>query len=472
MEALRAILPAASGRPVDSRSLEALIQGSPTLTSRLEGYANLYFTQYGARIHGGERALQVVGSQAGALLGAMDAALEQLRGRLPARVAGMIGADALLRACAARTLAEVDRSAQPDVAFVLSFCTELGAWSTLSQDPAAQIRWWRQVRRARGTRRRANAEVVLGIDPRAESARMMKEIGLPDDLCALISGAPHEAPAAERPLARVIARAEALGEALGAVDSGPALAAWVAECGVWPQLPAEGAWRLVAEVLTQAQRAASALGVAFQAPGELTWLATRRGRLEVVEEASELGILVDLQAEALRAAQAERDDMEAQVAQRLAVDPVTDLPILSSFVSRLSTIMLDPSAPIGALVCVDVQDFGTIFAREGIRASDRILRKVALVLDQVFREAELMTRIGPATFLVAIPASARMARIQAERARVTLSRIEVTGRETPMSLKVDVGVLDLDDLPRGLRAEAIIEASRRTLENHSTGWGR
>jgi GGDEF domain-containing protein len=470
MEALRAIFPAASGRPVDPCTLDEVVHATPGFANRLEGYANLFFTRFEGRIRGGDRALQVTGPQVGALIGALHAALESLRGRLPGRVAAMLGADALARACAARALAEVDRSANPDVAFAVSFCLDLGVWATLDQDASAQIRWWRQVRRARGARRRANAETVLGVDPKAESARMMQEIGLPANLVEVIAAPAHTLPAADRALGRIVARADALGEALAAVDSGPALAAWVADCATWPQIPAEGAWRLIADVMQVAPRAAQAFSMPFQPWGELTWLATRQGRLEVVEEAAELGILVDLQGEALRAAEHDRQRMEEQVVARLAVDPATDLPTLSTLVTRLSATLLDPSAPVGALVCVDVRDFGTLFAREGLRASDRVLARVARTLGQVFREASLMGRCGPATFVVVVPGSARMARVLAERARVALARLEVPGREAPLPLKVDVGVLDLDDLPRGLRAEAVLEAARRTLDRYDTNW--
>ena len=128
---------------------------------------------------------------------------------------------------------------------------------------------------------------------------------------------------------------------------------------------------------------------------------------------------------------------------------------------------------MGALACVDVQDLGGMFAEEGLRTTDELLGRVAGVLDRAFADSELIARCGPGTFVIALPGSAKDARVQLERARSGLSRVAVAGRRGPLRVRVDTSVVDLSDLPMDVTAEAIIEAARQSLwAPQQTRWVR
>jgi GGDEF domain-containing protein/HD-like signal output (HDOD) protein len=475
MDTLRHILPACAGRAVDARRLGDLIRQDDALAARLEGYVNLFFTRFEGRIAGGERALRVCGGQVGALLALVDAVVQSMEGHHGTRAAGLLWADALSRGCAARALAQVDRSADPDLCFALGVTRSLGALRALAGDPDRQLRWWRTVRRARGMRRRSAEEAVVGPDPMKAVRPVLADWGLPEVLIQVLEAdQPTAVEAPWQETARILGQADALVEALGAVDAGVALQIWVEQAGTTPGIPATGAWTLVQDVLETVPAAARALSVPCSPWPSLAELRGRHVRLEPVGLQDELAILVDLQATALDAARRARRTAEDALVDRLRVDPVTDLPTLQVFSARLAAALADPGTDIGALAAIRLEDFGATFAREGLRTTDRLLARVAEALDRTFPEAELITRISGATFVVAVPGAPRMARIQVERARVALARLTVPGVDGPVGIRPRLGLLDLSDLPLDVPAEALLEAARRTagLDAEASGLTR
>lgn len=465
MEALRRILPACTGRAVDARALGAFVTRDDELASRLEGYVNLFFTRFDGRITGGERALRVAGGQVAALVALMDATSRLVETRFPPTIAGLLWADAIATGTAARALAEVDRSADPDVVFAAGVCTGLGPMLLLLDDAEAQLAWWRQVRRSRGTRRVAAVDRLFDTEPRRRAAAALEALGVPEAFLDLVSVDDPEALAdGWKPAGRIVKRALALTEALGAADSGPALATWVAATTAAVAMPVEGAWRLIASVLETAPRAARGLDLPYAPRPVIGALQVRDGRPGEIVELDDLRVLVALQDAVIDGHRREVAALDRMMADRGKVDPVTDLPSFQVFVDHLDASLADPGHDLAALVTFDIVDFGMLFAHEGVRTSDALLGRMAATLSRVFDGGAVVTRCGPATFSVAVPGSVRLARVQLERARSAIHELRVPGRDGAIAIDIDVGLLDLRDLPTTARAEMVIEAGRRSVE--------
>jgi GGDEF domain-containing protein len=464
MDALRRILPATTGRAVDARALGAFVTHDDEVAARLEGYVNLFFTRFDGRIAGGERALRVAGGQVAALVVLLDAVARLVDGRLPPTAAGLLWSDALATGVAARALAQVDRSADPDVVFAAGVCAGLGAMLLLIDDAEGQLTWWREVRRARGSRRRAAAERLFEADPRIQAARALDVLGVPEALLDVIAVADPEALAEGwQPAGRVLARALSLVEALGASDSGPALAAWTAATTAEVSMSEEGSWRLIQSVLETTPQAGRALGLPCAPRRDLHALRSRDARPGAVSDPEDLRVLVALQDAVIDGHRRESAALAAAMTERVRTDPITELSTFQIFVGRLDAALADPGQHVAALVTIDVVDFGVLFAHEGLRTSDQVLARIAGTLARTFTDADLLARVGPATFAVAVPGSLRLARIQLERARAAILALRVPGRDGPVAVDIDVGVLDLRDLPASARAETVVEAGRRSV---------
>lgn len=472
MDLLRQILPACVGRAVDARALRDLLDSDRVLDGRLQGYVNLFFTRFDGRIDGGERALGVAGGQVGALVALLHAVANQLDGRHGPQAAAVFWHDALITGCAARALAEVDRAADPDLALTVATCRGLAPAVHLVDDAGAQLAWWRSIRRARGLRRKAASEPLLGTDPELAVVHLLDELGVPDTLLDLIAGdTPDALPENWLRVHEVARLASELTEAVTAADAGPALQGWVTRAAAAAGVSPGGAWNLVRSVVETAPRAAHALGLPVHTGPDLDALRQRRGRIERVDDPGDLAVLANLQVAALAQASARIQALEEALTTRQRTDPVTDLPSLQSLCARLSTELADPACEIRTMAVLDLVDFGTLFARFGIRATDRVLARVAQALDRVFPEADLLGRTGPATFVVALPDAERMTHLRLDRARAVITEAVREALPNAPRLRVDVGVLDLSDIPLEVRAEALVEAARRTLAP-AEAWAR
>lgn len=464
MDPLRKILPACVGRAVDARALRDLLDGDDVLDRRLQAYVNLFFTRFDGRIDGGARALSVAGGQVGALVALLHAVAGYLEDHHSRQAASLLWNDALATGCAARALAEVDRAADPDLAFAVATCRGLAPAIQLMDDPAGQLTWWRSVRRARGLRRKAAAEPLMGTDPELAVVHVLDELGVPDTLLDLIAGdTPEALPEGWLRVHEVSLLAAELAEALGSADAGPALQGWVTRAAAAAGVSPGGAWELVEAVVDTTPRIARALELPELAAPDLSTLRHLKGRIERIEEASDLAILANLQAAALEACEARIGALEEALTTRQLTDPVTDLPNLQTLCSRLASELSDPACEVRTLAILDIVDFGTLFARFGIRATDRLLARIARSLDRVFPETDLLGRTGPATFVVALPDSERMTHLRLDRARAAIADTIHQALPGAARPQIDVGVLDLADIPLDIRSEALVEAARRTL---------
>ncbi|MFT7521686.1 MAG: hypothetical protein ACI9MC_003838, partial [Kiritimatiellia bacterium] len=73
----------------------------------------------------------------------------------------------------------------------------------------------------------------------------------------------------------------------------------------------------------------------------------------------------------------------------------------------------------------------------------------------------LMTRCGPATFVIALPTYGRRARVMAERAREAVEQLSVRNGSADHNLYVRTATLNLDETDLSTRPEAMVELVRR-----------
>lgn len=447
---LHRVLPAASGQAVDARLLNQHIVENSAVESLLVDWANAWYTRFDGTVEGREQALRLVGGQVGALLCLTVPLVEHLRGGLDDPAASLLFGDAVATATAARLLAEVNREVDPDLASLIALLRALGPALALMNDAEAQLRWWRDVRRAWGPQRAEASQALFGADPAVVVGTWALEQGASASLAAAIVDVDRDAagPVFAKVLP-IVEGAVSLVEALGAVDSGAALNAWV---GAAP-LSTNGAWSLVDEVLETAPSVATLLALPCVTRQDRHTLCRRGGSIHRVQEPAELELLALLQAQLIHALRAQATRMSIAMRERLRVDPVTELPTFQAFIEDLTKDLEDPDEAPQAMITFDLSEFGDRVADEGVQATDALLRQVSKALVRVVPDGRI-TRCGPATFVLAIPQGGRRARFTADRIHDVIDPIAGTPR---------ISVIDVPRAIGGQSAERLVERARRSL---------
>jgi GGDEF domain-containing protein len=106
------------------------------------------------------------------------------------------------------------------------------------------------------------------------------------------------------------------------------------------------------------------------------------------------------------------------------------------------------------MMVVDLPGFGDRLIEDGIEATDALLHEVGQTLRRVLPDADLFTRCGPATFLIAMNQGGRRARFAATRARDVLQPLAGSARTAVV------------DVPRSIGAQSpehLVEYARRSL---------
>lgn len=167
----------------------------------------------------------------------------------------------------------------------------------------------------------------------------------------------------------------------------------------------------------------------------------------------------------------ERKRYEAELARRAIHDPLTDLPNRAHLLEWLGTALA--SGPVGVLF-VDLDSFKAVNDRLGHAAGDRLLVRVARLLQSCVRPGDLVARLGGDEFVVALPGVAD------PRAATAVARRILAGFATPGTLAesgVGVGVsigiaLGATEPPDGLlrRADEALYAAKNTGKGRHAIW--
>lgn len=430
---LHAVLPACTGAAIDAAALRALLEADAHYAAWLTAYVSHASTRFDARIDEPERALRAAGGQTAALLALLSVLsplLTPASGLSPA-LTPWIWRDLLLGGCLARSLAEADRRAEPDLAFTLTVLAGIEAPLRLADDAAAALSWW---------------EAAQPPAHPATTTRTAVEVaGGP---CALLDWLePDGAPDA---LDHLVRRARALAASLGPHGATATTEQHLQDIVRDWRCPPEGARALVDGALRTAGLLAAALGLPFAAPSGLG---------DPDRPLATLSVRADLQADALGALQREVDALTDEMRRRRRADPLTGAVRFTRFVRMLDVALHDDERAPDAIIAVDLPHFSRCFTRFGARASDRVIADAADALRRALPEP-VLTRAGPATFLATFRGSTRDAHIAAARAEAAVGALR---DPDGAPLRARAVALPLDAVPADAPAELIVEAARRAV---------
>ncbi len=125
--------------------------------------------------------------------------------------------------------------------------------------------------------------------------------------------------------------------------------------------------------------------------------------------------------------------------------------------------------PLGLLM-IDIDRFKLVNDEYGHEAGDEVLRGVANLLTNFFREMDIVARYGGEEFTAILPdTNLDDARRAAERARAAVAASAVTFNDCPLTVTISVGVAlvegDADDALR--RADEALYAAKRAGRNRA-----
>jgi diguanylate cyclase (GGDEF)-like protein/PAS domain S-box-containing protein len=129
-----------------------------------------------------------------------------------------------------------------------------------------------------------------------------------------------------------------------------------------------------------------------------------------------------------------------------------------------------------AVIAIDADHFKTINDRHGHPGGDAVLRHLAAVLAETFREVDVVARIGGEEFAVLLPSTdLPRAAVVAERLRSVVASQVVHFEGQRIRYTVSAGVASLDDGSGGIdlllkRADQALYAAKRAGRNRVERW--
>ncbi|AAZ98646.1 Putative diguanylate cyclase (GGDEF domain) [Thiobacillus denitrificans ATCC 25259] len=197
--------------------------------------------------------------------------------------------------------------------------------------------------------------------------------------------------------------------------------------------------------------------------------------------AVEVGMLFDATLLALALAYQFRVGQEQQLrAEQLAqLDPLTGLNNRRAFYGMTAAAWSNAlrHAHATSVLLLDIDHFKQINDRYGHAEGDAVLKTVAGALKQSVRQGDVLARWGGEEFIVFLPETGlRDAALLAERLRVSIAALSVTGRVGTMAVTASIGVAEradhatLDSLIAA--ADACLFASKQQGRNRVTSGGQ
>jgi HD-like signal output (HDOD) protein len=211
---------------VDARGLKECIERDPALTTRILRVVNSSLFAASREVNDLSQALALLGMRPLKMLVLGFSLPKELFSGIEAEVTGRYWRRTLIKAAAARELAQRQWRISGDEAFTAGLVQDIGVLALVQQMGPSYVEFLRCVQERGGNLLRQELETI-GFDHCVLSARLLSHWGLSAGLCAAISVPPDEAAVeglepAERTLPRILHLAELLAQLLEQ-PYGPAL---------------------------------------------------------------------------------------------------------------------------------------------------------------------------------------------------------------------------------------------------------
>lgn len=353
---------------------------------------------------------------------------------------GRFWEDSLRRACAARIIAEAIEDVDPQEAFAIGICQDLGSLLLAIQHPDLG-ETLEKLRGRHGEGRRQAERVLCGQDHTESLAASAFMAMLPEDMRTAISlhHCPPAGPSRAASLARIAWAADHLADVAQASPK--------------------------SLVLQRAEAALTSVGLPGRLPGLYKTLrgAMASDSVDLAITVAEQPTLLDVRAQARRAVQA----LAAEQSGRRGVphpavrppptggdagvlttkDPLTALDNRKTFEHKVETAV---SAALAegrsvALAIVDIDHLRRINDEHGTTIGDAVLRGVARRISGVVRDQDIIGRLGGEEFgVLLIDAGTTTTQVLVERMRVAVRQLALETTAGRIGARVSLGVAVLE----------------------------
>jgi diguanylate cyclase (GGDEF)-like protein len=145
------------------------------------------------------------------------------------------------------------------------------------------------------------------------------------------------------------------------------------------------------------------------------------------------------------------------------LDPLTELPNREAFLQEIANALAsaDPQACFGAILCLDLDGFGLINSGFGMESGDWLLQEMAVRLQALLGDKELLARISSDEFAFLLPAAGSQAAAQKAAQALEAVRRPFSRRGQEMHLTASVGIAFYPGA--GARAQDLVAKAESAL---------
>lgn len=478
--ALRRIFRSAGKSDITSRDLGVLVAEIPGMAQRMRRYVRAFYGYVGGDLNDPVRAAVVLGPRVVLDLTIQQSMVEYARNRnLPDALNQAFWSDCIRRALAARLLADTQEGLPVDTAFTAALAMEFGIIALL-RDNVQCLTWAREIRYTSGEARLAAEKEAFGRNRVEAFVQIGRAWEFPENLLYVVAN--HENrdkkhPPGAQNLCDVIVLSNMLGQALTSGQASTALEEWVGLCNQRLGIDPTTAWEIVEEVLAKAVEVGEALGVPVERQPTVEELcAGLHGGAD--PEGMSREELLEWTKILLAESESNKEELgrlREEISEAGNTDHLTELGNHNKLLARCGDVVAE-AARTGANVCLlhlDIDGFTKVNMYYGYGVGDRILKGVAASLGKVWRDATLIARVGPDSFVGLFQCEERDGRLHAERARATVEKTHVV-LDTNQRVRVTAtvaGVCRVPDRPEASQ-EILGEVFKLAYDGRDAGESR
>ena len=377
------------------------------------------------------------------------------RSVLPEPVVTGFFEDALRRAVTIRMLARRRSTVDPYQAFTVGMCMEFGKLLLLHRQPEL-VEEFEKIQKLCGNERISTEEEVFGATHVQALDEVIERWELDEGLVRPI--AMHHRDRRVRMndalahMTCLCTAADVVAEVYTATDPEAALAVASKLLHEEQGLSKKETAALIDRVSLEVRSAAEQMGVELPSQPTLAELRMKDQPIDIESMTREELIsriwAVELEKDALR----ERlDELRARLKSHVLFDPLTGLASRQRFYTSLRIAVVKAKkgfVPL-AILRVEVDDFSTLVAKQGLDAANTCLVAVAKVLRDLCRPSDKLARISEHRFSVLLydcpPSNAR---VYAERIRAGIEAARIVYRKQRIGITVHVNGIMLDQLAK------------------------